>query len=273
MSGPTNTAGRRLVGARESAHPVYVYGVIAAAAGGGWAETTGLDGPTGTVRVVTDRDLAALVSDLAPGQTPGRREDLDAHRRVLARAIEHATTLPMRFGIVMDGDEAVRERLLRRHHDDLERVLRALDGHVQMMIKAFYADDALLRDVLARRPELARESEGLRSLPQADAHAARARLGELIANAVAARRGEVESALVAAVEPYVADIHVEPAGSDRVAFGAEVLVRRDRRDALDERIRSLGASLAGLMAFRYVGPLPPYSFADVSLDEDDPPWA
>jgi Gas vesicle synthesis protein GvpL/GvpF len=271
MSGPANTADRRPA-AREPAHPVYVYGVIPAAAAGDWAETTGLDGPTGTVRIVADGDLAALVSDLAPGHTPGRRDDLDAHRAVLARAIEHCTALPMRFGIVMDGDEAVREQLLRRHHDELERVLRAVDGHVQMMVKAFYADDALLRDVLARRPELARQSEALRSLPEAEARAARVRLGELIANAVEARRGDVESALVAELEPYVADMRVEPAGSDRVAFGAEVLVRRDRRDALDERIRSLAASLAGLMAFRYVGPLPPYSFADVSLEEDAPPW-
>jgi hypothetical protein len=271
MSGPAKTTDPRTA-APELTHPVYVYGVIPAATALGLSETDGLDGPTRTVRAVAEGDLAALVSDLAPGHIPGRRDDLDAHRRVLAHAIEHGTTLPMRFGIVMDGDDAVRERLLRRHAKELGTVLQSVDGHVQMLVKAFYADDALLRDVLAHHPELARESAALRSHPEAEAHAARVRLGEQVAKAVEARRGEVESALVGELEPFVADIRLEPASSERVAFSADVLVHRDHRPALDERIRALGESLAGAMAFRYVGPLAPYSFTDLSLEEDDPAW-
>jgi hypothetical protein len=86
---------------------------------------------------------------------------------------------------------------------------------------------------------------------------------------VDARRAEVESALVDELSPLAADIQVEPPSSERVVCTAQLLVRRQDRPALDERVRALGDALAGLMAFRYVGPLPPYSFADMSLDEDD----
>ncbi len=62
---------------------------------------------------------------------------------------------------------------------------------------------------------------------------------------------------------------MEPPRSERVVCTAQLLIRRHDRPALDERVRALGDALTGLMAFRYVGPLPPYSFADMSLEEDD----
>jgi hypothetical protein len=138
-----------------------------------------------------------------------------------------------------------------------------------MMVKAFYAEDALLSDVLAAHPDLARESAALAERPEAETHAARVRLGELVSNAVEARRAQVESALVDRLAPVGADMRVEPATSERVALNAQVLVHRDQRAALDDVIRELGTALEGVLAFRYVGPLPPYSFADLSLEDDE----
>jgi hypothetical protein len=249
-------------------HAVYVYGIVSAADADKLPHTEGLEGTTGVVRAVVADDLAAIVSDLEPGHTPGRREDLDAHRRVLSETVERTTTIPMRFGHVLEDDDAVRERVLARHANVLGELLRSLDGHVQMMVRAFDANEGLLRDVLAADPELARESAALKSQPEPAAHAARVRFGERLAKAVDARRAEVESALVDELSPLAVDIQLEPPNSERVVCSAQLLVRREDRPALDERVRALGDALRGFMAFRYVGPLPPYSFADMSLDED-----
>ena len=254
---------------RPTTHPVYVYGVIPAAVAQQWNGVTGLEGPSSTVRTVGEGGLFALVSDLPPEYTPGRREDIEAHRRVLSEAIQRGTTIPMRFGIVMDSEDLVRERLLDRHAGELRDLIGKLDGHVQMMVKAFYAKDALLRDVLGADPELARQAALAEEAPEWEAQIERVRVGERIAAAVEARRAEVESALLAALSPVAADIHVDPATSERVALSAEVLVHRDRRPELDEKVRQLGEALAEVLAFRYIGPLPPYSFADLSLREDD----
>jgi hypothetical protein len=273
MSGRMETTDDRASQTRKLTDPVYVFGVIPAADAAGWPETAGLNGPSSTVRAVAEGVLAALVSDLPPGHTPGRREDLEAHQRVLSLAIEHGTTMPMRFGMVFDGDEEVRQRLLARHATELGKLLAHLDGRVQMMVKAFYVEDALLADVLAAHPDLARESSALAGRPQVETHAARVRVGELLAGAIEARRAEVESAMLDRLAVLCADIEMERPTSDRVAFSAHLLVDRDSRGALDETIRELGETLAGVLAFRYVGPLPPYSFANLSLEGDDEQWA
>lgn len=273
MSGPTETTDTRAGAAQDQTHPVYVYGIIPAADAGQWPETPGLGEPSGTVRALVEGEMAALVSDLPPDYTPGRREDLEAHRRVLSAAIERGTAIPMRFGIVMDSDEVVRQRLLARHATELGDVMRTLDGHVQMTVRAFYAEDALLREVLASQPELARESAALAQRPEAEVHTERVRLGEMVAKAVEARRAEVESALLHRLSPLAADVRVDPPSSERVALNAQLLVDRDRRVALDDEVRKLNDALAGVLAFRYIGPLAPFSFADLSLEDDEEqPW-
>jgi hypothetical protein len=188
---------------------------------------------------------------------------------VLSQAIERGTAIPMRFGIVMDDDEAVRQRLLARHADELGDVLHRLDGYVQMTVRAFYADDALLTDVLAAQPELAQQSAALAQRPEAEVRNERVRLGEMVAKAVEARRAEVESALLSRLSPLAADVVVDPPSSERVALTAQLLVDRERREALDEEIREMGHALSGMLAFRYIGPLAPFSFADLSLKDDE----
>jgi hypothetical protein len=268
MSRPVETTQSRSDTTQPQAKPVYVYGVIPAADADRWPQPPGLDGPAGTVRTVAEDGLAALVSTLPPDHTPGRRADIEAHRRVLSLAIERGTTIPMRFGMVMDSDGVVRERLLARHDAELRDLMTRLEGHVQMLVKAFYAEDALLADVLRSHPELAQESAALGQRPLEATHAARVRLGEKMANAVEARRAQVEAALLERLAPVSAQIQVDAATSERVALSAQVLVHRDQRAALDDTVRELSDALAGVLAFRYVGPLPPYSFADLALDED-----
>jgi hypothetical protein len=98
-------------------------------------------------------------------------------------------------------------------------------------------------------------------------------LGEMVAVAIESRRAAVETALLNRLSPLAAEVRVDPANSDRVALSAQLLVPRDRREALDGEIRALGDTLSGTVAFRYIGPLAPFSFADLSLEDDDGrPW-
>jgi Gas vesicle synthesis protein GvpL/GvpF len=274
QAGPTTTQEQASRAEQEKAHPVYVYGIIPASEAQRSQETPGLGEPASPVRTVIEGELAALVSDLPPDYTPGRRQDLEAHQRVLSEAIERGTTVPMRFGIVMDDDETVREKLLKRHASVLSDVLHRLDGDVQMTLKVYYLDDELLKDALVAHPELAEESARLAQFPETEAQDARIRFGEALAQAIEERREQIESALVDVLRPVADDIRVDPPKGEQVALIAHLLVARDRRAELDEEVRKLSESLAGILAFRYIGPLAPYAFADLSLKDEEgkEPW-
>jgi Gas vesicle synthesis protein GvpL/GvpF len=248
---------------------LYVYGVIPAANAADWPREAGVDGASTSVVALEGGELAAVVSGLPPDRTPGRREDFEAHRRVLGAATDRGTVVPMRFGVVMDDEEVVRERLLRRHGGELADLLQMLDGRVQMTVRAFYAEDALLQAVMAADPEIRRRSAAIQGLPEIESRAERIALGELVAAAVDERRERDAQALLDRLTPLAVDFRADEPGSDRVALNAQLLVDRDRRAALDALVAQLGAALDGYIAIRYIGPLPPYSFSALSLEPED----
>jgi hypothetical protein len=252
--------------AAPPATSLYVYGVITAADARDWPGADGLDAPSATVRPIVAGELAALVSDLPADRTPGRRDDLEAHRRVLSLANDRGTTIPMRFGIVMDSEDLVREELLVRHAPEFTDLLRKLDGHVQMTVRAFYAEDALLREVAENDPEIIRANAAIQGLSELESREQRIELGRLVSERVDARRAQDEQALLDRLAPLATEVRVDMPGSERVALNAQLLVRRDARSALDDAVGALSAALQGHLAIRYIGPLPPYSFADLSLE-------
>jgi hypothetical protein len=179
----------------------------------------------------------------------------------------------MRFGTIMSGDDEVRERLLGRHGGELEALLRTVQGRVQMSVKAFYLEEALLREVLVRRPELKRRSDALEGRPVDATQNERIALGRDVAAAIEEQRALDEQVLVELLAQLADDVRVEPGRSERHAFTVQLLIEAAKRPQLDAMVQRLTKEHGARFAFRYVGPLPPYSFCDLALQTEDEPWA
>jgi hypothetical protein len=245
----------------ELERSVYVYGVLPAAD----RLPDGLTGVAGAgVRRIEDGGVAAVVSDLDAGSLTVARE-LRAHWSVLEAVSRDATVLPVRFGTVMESDDAVRERLLDAGGERLRAMLSELAGRVQLSVKGDYDEEPLLRSVVRASPEIAALRERLRGLPEAAGHYERIRLGELVAGAVARQREADSEFVLERLRPLSVAASVEPAqGSMHVAF----LVAREDVAAFDAHLGPVAEALAERMQVRCVGPLPPYSFV-----EGSPEWA
>jgi len=171
--------------------------------------------------------------------------------QLLGRAV-----VPLRFGVVLDSDEAVRDALLEPHSDTLAELLERVDGRVQMSVKAYYPEDGLLRAVLARRADLKRRP----STTQVEQIA----LGREVAAAAEEQRALDEQTLVDALTPAADELRVDAGRSERHLCTVQLLV--SDRPRLDAAVEKLTADLRGHLALRYVGPLPPYSFCDLVLE-------
>jgi hypothetical protein len=64
-----------------------------------------------------------------------------------------------------------------------------------------------------------------------------------------------------------ADVHGAPPRRDRQAATIQLLVPAERRPQLDAAVQRLSREHGDRFAIRYVGPLAPYSFADLELEE------
>jgi len=240
---------------------VHVFGVISAA-----------DGAPSGARTIAHRDVAAIVNEAQPDRTVATAL-LRAHSRILEEVAREATVLPVRFGTVMADDRAVVDEFLAPSHDLLAARLAELAGKVQLSVKAFYEEEALLRGVVEGSPTIARLSERVRGLSPDAGYYERIRLGELVSAEIERVRERDAAVVFGQLEPLAVDAANEPISTPDSAVNAAFLVERTRMDEFSAAVARLGKELEGRMRLRYVGPQPPYSFAGDDARPGVPAWA
>src|SRR4051812_37278208 len=99
----------------------YVYGFMRAREAPRRLEG-GVGDPAGTVASIARGDVAALVTEVSPGAVAPRRKNLMAHAAVLQQAMEHGPVLPMRWGMIIPGQDGVRTELVRREQELIKKL-------------------------------------------------------------------------------------------------------------------------------------------------------
>jgi hypothetical protein len=230
---------------------VHLFGVVPAA-----------DRPAITaerVRKIAHRDVAVLVGDIDGDKLTAARV-LRTHWRVLEEAGMSTTVLPVRFGTVLADDRAVVEHFLEPAHDDLAAGLAEMAGKVQLTVKGTYDEQGLMASIVKDSPVVARLREQVAALPDAATYYKRIELGRLVSAEVERARECDARHIVERLEPLSVAARVEAPSTLDTAVHAAFLVERHRVDEFSEAVGALGDELAGRIALRYIGPLPPYSF-------------
>lgn len=240
----------------------YVYGVVPASA----VPRVGGSGIGGSaVHTVSGDGAAALVSDVPDEELVAGRDELMVHARVLEEAFAEAIVLPMRFGMVMAGEDGVRRDLLDLHREELLSQLERFEGKVELRVRASYEEAALMREVVLEDTEIARMREGLKDQPEDATYYERIRLGEMVAQAVEQKRSQDAQRILDALEPLSLAIDISELTHERVAVNASFLVERGRLEEFDRAVDEIGRSESGRMRLKYTGPLPPHSFVELSM--------
>lgn len=217
-------------------------------------------GPTGEVAAVTHGELAALVGDVPTDQPLGTRDDLLAHEQVVDTVAADTTVLPMRFGAVLASRDAVVEELLAPHHDQFVAIMSELADRVQYTLRARYDEQAVLREVLAERPEVRELRERVQGKPEDATYYDRIRLGELVVAAIEERRGSDAAVLHERLEQLAVAMATHEPGTPEEVVHTAFLVERAQHEQFEAAVEELDSELRGRIELRLLGPLAPYDF-------------
>jgi hypothetical protein len=238
----------------------YVYGIVPSDVEGN-PEARGIGEPPSPVAVVRHGDIAALVSPLPMDSRPlGEPEDLIAHESVLDSVVGEVPVLPLRFGAVLATQDAVVEELLGAHHDEFADALRRLEGHAEYLLKGRYDERAMLTEVLSESQDAVRLHEAIRTRPADASRNERIALGELITNAIAAKRDADTRQVVEALGRLDAMISVREPTHEQDAVKVAVLLESARERELERLAHQLADSWSGRVELSLLGPLAPYDF-------------
>jgi hypothetical protein len=220
------------------------------------------------VYTVHYKDLAAVVSDSPTAEYDSSRRNMMAHTAVLEEVMAEFTILPVRFGIVAPNEHAIREQMLKRRYNEFDRLLRGMDGRVELGLKTFWYEDVVLREIVDEQPTVRQLRDGLVGRPTEETYYERIRLGELVEKAMYQKRDGDAAYLLNRLRPLAYDIRVNKVITERMVLNAAFLVEREREPEFDQTIRRMDAELGQRMLFKYIGSAPPYNFVNIVIRWD-----
>jgi len=264
----------------------YVYGMVRAGREPNLPrDLAGID-PRAPLRFVRQGDVAALASDISldefgPEAMAERVKDLRwveekvrAHDRVVKHLLAAGAVVPCRFGMVLRGEDDLRNLLGVRAHEILA-TLDALDGKKEWGVKVLAAPLGRA----AARDAAAPESGKAYFLQKKRDELTRAESSRALRDAAEACHRELSAAADGAVVLSIGNRSLGAAGGEG-SGGAEIVgnaaylvsdANVERFDAVvdsvAERFRPFGLTI------ELTGPWPPYNFVslDLSLHPDDSP--
>jgi hypothetical protein len=242
--------------------PCYIFGLVPndELPTGDWLpeQPSAADGDAiASVRLVRGEHISAVIGTAPTSRPLGRAADLRTHDRVLAELVAAGVTvLPFRFGAVVADEQAVGDELLCAHGTFFTDALEQVRSCVQYTVRVRYEQDAAVREVLERYPEI----DALRRNTADGDVAGRLRLGELVVRALERMRPADADALMARLEPRARSVRVHEPESAEAVLNAAVLVERSQGAAFEDVVENCGRDVAGRLRIRLVGPVAPYDF-------------
>jgi hypothetical protein len=219
------------------------------------------------VTLVRDGELAALVSEVELLGPLGTADDLEAHKEILDSVAAGAPVLPLRFGAVVASEDAVVSELLEPHRDEFAAALEELEGRTEYVIKGQYAESALLEEILSEDSEAAQLREQIHGQDADVTREERIRLGEIISNAVAAKREQDTEQLLSVMEEHAVASAVRDPTDELEAVNVAFLVEEDKADDLEQKVEDLEADWEGRVELRVLGPMAPYDFVGTAQED------
>jgi hypothetical protein len=265
-SGPRLQKPKSRAASSQQETGIYIYGVLPADVQV-TGEMTGVGDPPGQIRVVHADGLAALVSDVDVGKPLGSPEDLTAHQRVLDATAAEVPVLPARFGAVLASEDEVIEDLLAANRDEFAESLAELDGLAQYVVKGRYVEKEILAEVLSENTQAAQLRDELRGADPDATRNIRIELGEIINEAVTAKRQQDTRALGEAMEGHCVASSVREPTHELDATYVAFLVENGREDEVVRVAEELASDWEGRIELRLLGPMAAYDFAGTVLAE------
>jgi hypothetical protein len=261
----TRGSGSQASGSKEQ-KGIYVYGILPADVELA-DEMPGVGDPPGQIRVLRSDGLAALVSEVDLSRELGSPDDLMAHKDILDASAAELPVLPLRFGAVLTSEDAVAEDLLDANHDEFADALDELDGRAQFVVKGRYVEDVILEEILSQNEQAARLAEKIQGKNSDATRDARIQLGEMINEAVAAKREKDTRALGDAMKGHCVASVVRDPTHELDAVHVAFLVDSAQEGDMEAVLEDLAGTWDGRIETRLLGPMAAYDFVKTAAPE------
>jgi len=218
------------------------------------------------VYTVNHRELAAVVSDTALEEIDPTRKDVRAHTVVQDELLKNSILLPMGFGMIADSKDDVL-KLLEKNYQGLSRELVRLAGKVEVELKVYWDQEAMIKELQGGSEELTRLKTKVKNAQSPiEAQRLLVEAGKLVERIVLDWKARYADRVYTVLKGLSIDARLNnPLGVKNV-LNASFLIERAGESDFQKEVFKLDSQYQGKVNFKYVGPLAPYNFVNVKLE-------
>jgi hypothetical protein len=218
------------------------------------------------VYTVNHQKLAAVVSKIEFQEVDPTRKNVRAHTTVQDELFKEYTLLPMGFGMIASSEDEVK-RLLEKNHDGFIRELKRLAGKIEVGLKVFWDREAMVSEIEGENQEFANLKAKINAASSPiEAQNLLVEAGKLVERIATDWKHKYARAIYATLEELSVDARLnDPLGIKNILNGS-FLIDKSRGKEFQGKVYQLDSKYQGKVNFKYVGPLPPYSFVNVKLE-------
>lgn len=229
----------------------------------------GIDGKE--VSLIDFKDITAIVSD-----TPVINFDrlnktaltkhLTVHQQVNEEIMKDYDVVPMAFGIIAPSDDEVK-RILAKAYLQFKTALNKIKDKIEFAIQAWWDEKKLLEELANNNPEIRQLKQEVSLRGGVFALPAKLKLGKFIQQQLEAYKKNCIKDIQRFFKGFVDDSTqvADRLIDDEMIINFSCLIKRVDEPEFDKRINQLGSKYEGKLRFKYIGPMPPYSFININL--------
>ncbi|MFA6922158.1 MAG: GvpL/GvpF family gas vesicle protein [Gallionella sp.] len=223
---------------------------------------SGADGiNAAALETVCYKDLAAIISSIDADRfdlhaaSEYLQADLLKYQQVNALLLERSGNggiLPLKFGFTAGNGKEV-EAVLKRAYLQLRAHLDRFKGKVELIVQANWNLSEIIQQIAQDHPEFI----------SADSIETGKRLFEATEMK---KRGFID-AVHGRLSPLASDFSDGPRKAEDMILNRSYLLEQSLEMQFDAAMNDLGERYDAILSFRYIGPLPAYSFVNIELNQ------
>jgi hypothetical protein len=224
------------------------------------------------VRTIPFNEISAVVSDSHTKEYDSTRANVLCHEKILEILSKDYPLLPVRFGTVANSGEArpLIRRLLEKRYNEFVKLFDEVEDKVELGLKAFWRNEsAIYEEIVSGNSDIKKLFVALKGKTGQAARMDQIRLGEMTKAALDRKRDGERSRLLEPLRPIASRMVENTILLDKMILNGAFLVEKVKESKFDEAVNILDQAHEHRILFKYVGPVPPYNFINLTINWDD----
>jgi len=192
------------------------------------------------------------------------------HQKVNEEVMKDYDVVPTAFGIIAPSASEV-SRILEKAYLQFKTALKNITGKVEFAVQVWWDQKKLLEELVNINPEIQRLKQEASSKGGILGMPIKLKLGKLIQKEIETQRQTFinNNNIRADLQSLSYDSTLNKLIDDDMIANFSFLIEKVREPELDRKMQELGKKYEGKLKFKYIGPMSPYSFANINLGLGD----